>query len=88
MRIKDEYVLRRIADENIVIAVGEKVVEFSGMIAINDTTARIWEYLCEERTFDEVLGHVLSLYDIDEETAKSDLAKLIAQMEASGVLEQ
>jgi len=88
MKIKDGYVLRTIGDENIVIPVGERVVEFRGMIALNAISAIIWEYCQQDRTFDEVLAYILSLYDIDEETAGSDLRKVITQMESSGVLEQ
>jgi len=88
MKIKDGFVLRTIADENIVISVGEKVVEHNGMISLNGISAKIWEYLQQDRTFDELLAHILSLYDIDEETARSDLIKLIVQMETNGVLEQ
>ena len=88
MKIKDGFVLRTIADENIVISVGEKVVEHNGMISLNDISAKIWEYLQQDRTFDELLAYILSLYDIDEETARNDLMKLIVQMESNGVLEQ
>ena len=88
MKIKDGYVLRTIADEHIAIAVGERAVEFSGMIALNETTANIWRFLQEDRKFEETLSHMLSLYDIDEETAGSDLKKLLAYLEANGVLTQ
>jgi len=88
MRIKDGYVLRKIADEYIVVAVGEKVTKFSGMMSLNEISAEVWSFLQEDRTFDELLVMVLSLYDIDEDKARNDLVKLIAKLESIGVIEQ
>jgi len=87
MKITDGYILRRVADKNIVIASGEKSCKFRGILTLNDISARIWEYLKDNKTFDELLAYILSLYDIDEKAAGSDLKKTIARMESNGVLE-
>ena len=87
MKIKDGYVLRKIAEEYIVIAVGERFAEFSGMMSLNEVSAKIWDYLSKERTFGEILAYVLSVYDIDEETAGTDINNLLTQMESAGVLD-
>jgi len=87
MKIKDGYVLRRIADENIVVAAGERVKEFGGMMTLNSISAILWEFLQQDRTFDDLLVYILSIYDIDEDTAEGDIKKLLTQMESIGVLE-
>jgi len=88
MKIKDGYILRSIADANIVVPIGDRIIEFNGMMTLSDISAKVWEYLQEDRTFDELLAYILSIYDIDEETARGDLKKLIEQMDSSGVLEK
>ena len=87
MRIADGYVLRALADKNIVIAVGEKAVKFRGILTLNDISKRIWEHLKDHKTFNELLAYILSIYDIDEKTAGNDLIKIIARMESNGLLE-
>jgi len=88
MKIKDGLILRRIADKNIVVPVNERVFGTPGVMTLNDMSARIWEFLQEDRTFEETLAYILDVYDIDKETAESDLKKLITRMESSGVFEQ
>jgi hypothetical protein len=87
MRIKKGYLLRTIADTNIVVPVSERVIEFKGMITLNDVSANLWRFLEEEREYDEIVDFMVSEYEIDRETAGKDLDVLLAHMESSGVLE-
>ena len=86
MKIKEGFLLRTIADTHIVIPVAEKVIEFQGMMTLNEVTATIWEFLQSDRSFDDILEYMLSVYEIDRETADSDLRELLEQMESLGVL--
>ena len=88
MKIKDGYLLREIADTYIVVPIAERVAEFKGMMTLNAVAAEVWGFLKTDRSYEEILGHVLSVYDIDEKTADEDLKKLLKQMESSGVLEK
>jgi hypothetical protein len=87
MKIKDNYILRLIADTHVVIPVAERVIEFKGMMVLNDISADIWEFMKEHRSRDEILEHVLDRYETDRETAEADLTALLSRMETSGVLE-
>lgn len=86
MKIKDGYLLRTIADTNIVVPVSERVIEFKGMITLNDVSADIWRFLETEREYDEVVDYMMTEYGISKETATEDFSALLAQMEQSGVL--
>jgi len=86
MKIKDGYLLRTIADTNIVVPVSERVIEFKGMITLNDVSADIWRFLETEREYDEIVGYMMAEYGINKETAEEDLSGLLAQMEKSGLL--
>ena len=88
MRIKDGYLLRVVADTYIVVPVAERVIEFKGMMTINELAAAIWEFMHDaDRSYDDILNHILSLYEVDIETAGRDLDKLLEQMQRIGVLE-
>ena len=88
MKIKDGFLLRKIAGANIAVPIGERIAEFNGTITLRGISAQIWELLEEDRTFEDLLAHILSIYDVDEETAKNDLKKTIEQLESNGLLEQ
>ena len=88
MKIKDGFLLREIADTHVVIPIAERVIDFKGMMILNDVSASVWEFMGEHRTHDEILDHILDSYEVDKETAENDLYGLLDQMEASGVLEK
>ncbi|MDR0326554.1 MAG: PqqD family protein [Oscillospiraceae bacterium] len=87
MKIKEGYLLRTIADTNIIVPVSERVIEFKGMIALNDVSAEIWRFLETEREYSEIVDFMVSSYDIEKEAAEKDLDALLKQMNDSGVLE-
>ena len=88
MKIRDGFILRTIADTHIVVPVADRVIEFKGMITLNEVSAGVWNFLQTDRSYDDVLEYILSIYEIDRETATNDLNELLDQMENGGVLEK
>ena len=88
MKIKDGYLLREIADTFIVVPIAERVIEFKGMMTLSGVAAKVWEFLGADRSYQEVLDHIVSLYEVDRDTADKDLKILLGQMESGGVLEK
>jgi len=88
MRIKEGFILRTIVDTHIVVPVAERVIEFKGMITLNDVSEKVWDFLQTERSYDDILEYILSIYDIDKDTAAKDLNELLDLMENSGVLDK
>ena len=88
MKIRDGFILRTIADTHIVVPVADRVIEFKGMITLNDVSVEIWNFLQIDRSYDDVLEYMLSIYEIDRETAANDLNELLDQMVNGGVLEK
>ncbi|NLB79508.1 MAG: PqqD family protein [Clostridiaceae bacterium] len=87
MKIKNGYLVREIAGSYIVVPVGERVIDFKGIMTLNDTGNFIWKCLADEITYDELLTAILEEYEIDEATAKADLDEFINKARESGVLE-
>ena len=52
MKIKKEFVMRRIDDECLLVPVGETASSFNGIITLNEVGAFVWEQLseCEDET--------------------------------------
>lgn len=87
MKVKEDFILRKVSDSYIVVPVGEAVVDFSGMVNLNESGALLFEALqkgCEE---DNLVKLILSEYDIDENTARADVKRFISKVKDAGILE-
>ena len=88
MKIKSNFILRTIAGSNVVVPIGSDVVDFNGMISLNETGAFLWEKLKTEKSSDELVAAMLSEYDVDEKTAKEDVADFIKTLTNNGLIEE
>ncbi len=86
MKIKENYMLRKVADCYVVVPIGSAVAEFNGMINLNEVGAFLWRQLEEETTFDAVLAAMLEEYEVDESLAKADLQRFIDELEKSDLI--
>ncbi|MBQ3074312.1 MAG: PqqD family protein [Ruminococcus sp.] len=87
MKIKENFMLRKVADTYVVVPVGDAVAEFNGMINLNEAGAFLWQLLENETTAEQVVEALLQQYDVDEATAKRDVDKFINELKAAKLLE-
>lgn len=87
MRIKEGFVLRDVAGQAVVIAVGEASKEFHGMINLNSTGKVIWQGVENGLSEDEIADKLAERFEVDHETAKGDVQRIIRKMQEAGVLE-
>lgn len=80
MKIKSGFILREVADNYIVVAVGDRVKEFNGLINLNSTGAFLWKILENGADEDRLVAALLEEYEIDEETAKKDVSAFVAKI--------
>lgn len=73
MKIKDGFILREVAGSFIVVAVGEAVKTFHGIVNLNETGAFLWKILEKGATREDLIKALLAEYDVDEKTAASDV---------------
>ena len=73
IKTKKGFMLRSVAGRHVVVAIGQASVDFNGLITLNDTGAYIWEKLAKGTTYEELLGDMLSDYEVDEETARKGI---------------
>lgn len=87
MKIKDDFMLRKVADTYVVVPVGTATAEFRGMINLNSAGAFLWKALEVETTEDEVVAKFLEQYEIDEATARRDVSSFINELKNSNLFE-
>lgn len=88
MKIKENFMLRKVADCYVVVPVGDAVAGFNGMINLNDAGAFLWKSLENETTVEKVVADMLECYDVDEATAKADVEKFISDLRNAELLEE
>lgn len=85
MKIKDGYILRTIAGDNVVLPSGDEL-DLSIMITLNDTGRFLWERLEKGAEADELVAALLAEYDVDEATARAGVDAFVAKLEANDLL--
>lgn len=88
MKIKENFMLRKVADCYVVVPIGTAVADFNGMINLNEAGAFLWQLLENDTTPDAVVNALLEQYEVDEATAKNDVDKFIAQLREASLLEE
>ena len=86
MKIKEGYVLRNVAGEYIVMNIGGDT-SLNHMITLNETGALIWNGIADGKSESDIAELIVSQYEVDTETAASDIKKFIDKMNGAGVLE-
>ena len=86
MRVEKEFVLREIAGDYIIIPTGKTVLEFNGLVTVNEVGVSLWKMLQEEITFDGLVAGILEEYDVDESVAREDIREFLDRMIDSGIL--
>lgn len=77
IRIKEGFLLRNVAGQDVVMPVGEAAERFSGMIRLNALGAFLWKRLEQGTTEEALLADVLAEYEVEEARAKADIAAFL-----------
>lgn len=88
MKIRENYVMRDVAGQAIVIAIGEESKHFKGMINLNQTGREVWKCLEKGLDLDEITKKIVEKYEVNEIIASRDVKSMIDRLESIGVLEE
>lgn len=84
MKIKKGFIVRSVGGEKIAVPVGEEAKKFHGMIKLNETADFLWGFFKTEHTEEEAVTALLKNYEVDEETAKKDVAAFLGVLTENG----
>lgn len=86
MKVDKEFVLREIAGDYIIIPTGKTVLEFNGLITVNEAGVSLWKMLQREVTLEELIQGILAEYEVEESVAREDIQEFLNTLVASGIL--
>lgn len=86
MKKIQEFILREVADEYILIPTGSTTETFNGIITLTESAAYIYEHIEEADSFETLVNMITGEYDIDKETAANDAYMFINHMLQQGMI--
>lgn len=86
MKIKDGFELREICGENVIIAYGEENINFSTLIALNESAVTIWKAVIgKEFTIEDMAKALCEEYDVDFDKATADCKSIAREWHELGL---
>ena len=87
MKLKDNFVLRRLPGMNLVMPAGEEIQSYHGALMLNDTAAFIFECLVEGLDKPAILDRMTAAYNVATEKAAEGIDRTYALLVEGGVAE-
>ena len=87
MKIKNNFVLKKIAGSYVVVPVRTRAVDFSGIIKLTESGAFLWKLLEKGADRDELIKKMLEEYAVDEATAAADIDRFVAKLREADLIE-
>ncbi len=78
---RERFATKQIGEELVLVPIEKSVADMDRMFTLNEVGRFVWENLQEDSTTEKLLGAVLSEFDIDQETASTDLQQFLSQLE-------
>lgn len=88
MKLKDGVIFTKVAEETIVVTVGEAAEAFRGMIKLNATGAFIAEHMLQDTTKEDLVAALRREYDVDETLAMQAVESIVEKFESVGLITQ
>ncbi|MCI9617598.1 MAG: PqqD family protein [Eubacterium sp.] len=87
MKIKEGFILRNVAGNNVVVPIGQATLDFNGMMSLNDTGAFLFERLIEGTSKENLVEDLIAEYGIDRDLAVEDVEAFILKVESEDLFE-
>ena len=87
MKIKNNFLLKKIAGSYVVVPVRTRAVDFSGIIKLSESGAFLWKLLEKGAEREELVAGLLGEYEVDEATASADVDRFIEKLRKADLLE-
>lgn len=88
MKIKEQYKIREMAGEQVVIMQGHHGSDLTRIISLNESALYLWRAIeGKSFTIDTIAGLLAEHYGIDDEIAQRDAQRWVAKLEDCGLIE-
>lgn len=87
MKKKEEFIVREIVDEYVMMPVGSTALKFNGLVMANAVSAFIWENIENVNSVEELTNFICNEFEVEYEVALQDTTEIVEQMKKAGWIE-
>ena len=87
MKLKDGFVLRKMAGMNLLVPAGDNIRTFKGALMLNDTAAFVYECLQNGLDGEGIAAKMTEEYDVTAEKAAEGVEKAVSLLIEGGAAE-
>ena len=87
MKIKEDFILRKVADSYVVVPVNNMSLDFNGIINLNETGAFLFNLMQKGADREELISKMLEEYEVTEQKAEKDIDLFIEKVKDADILE-
>lgn len=88
MKVKEGFMMHKVGERAVVVAVGENTKKFHGMIHLNQTGEFLWKLLCSDTTEEDLLDALTETYEVERAEAKKGLDSFLGKLREARVVEE
>ena len=85
-RVSENYIHRRIADNDVLISVGENIANFNGYIELNSSAAFLWNEMKEPHTSSELEKALEEHFDLSHLKAVEDVRDFLKELQENDMV--
>jgi hypothetical protein len=86
MKVSEQFILREIAGEYILIPIGEKAISVKGLIALSESGVILYRKLKDGCTREALVAALTAEYEVSELEAAQDIDAFLNQMRLLNML--
>ena len=80
MKIKNGFMLRNIAGNNLIIGVAEAAGVLNGVVTLNETGVFLWNLLVKGCEIEELILALMDEYEVSEQVATADVNSFVNKL--------
>ena len=82
----ENFIHRRVAGSHVLISVGANVANLNGFIELSESAALLWDFMKAARSEDELAACLYEEYEVDLDTAQTDVHELLGVLLENGMV--
>lgn len=86
MQLRDNFTIKEIVGDYIVVPTGENYLDFGAVISINESGAFLWKQLQDNKSIDELSSALAEEYGIEADVAKADVEDFVALLKEHNLI--
>lgn len=86
MKLKQEFIKRKVLDDTLLIPVLNDSSDYKGIITLNESAEYIFDCIMNGMEKDDIVKSMLDVYDVSKETVQKNVDEMCDNLVKIGVL--